>query len=424
MENNSQNISAYKAAYKRHRRRPLDPTFIEDLEELVDFCKTSSDPRIVDLNSKVDGKIHGGNSSATDDFSYRGPRYGLNSHPGFIYIPQALGKNIQNDLAYQALTEFLNPPHATNIDLVPIKENELENGTLSMWELWKKSLGCDDDAHFGNEQSMKSSFHKLRKQSAKSGNQANLHFYKSFDKLSWATTGYHYDWTARAYVEERKSPMPKELVRLGSIFASLDPSLKSTCTEQNVQTTGIPSIPSTQPQHDSFNTSTSASIINYYSLKSNMGGHRDDLELDFTKPVVSLSLGLPAVFLLGNKTKDDPVVPILVRPGDVMLLAGESRLCYHGMARVIPAEVPVPVAGPKIDGVNVKEFQIQSWESINNGEFSFGKELCIPKSELEPAERFLSKHRININVRQVLPHGITKIPKNPASMPDNIHTNV
>ena len=54
----------------------------------------------------------------------------------------------------------------------------------------------------------------------------------------------------------------------------------------------------------------SASIINYYSLKSNMGGHRDDLEVDFTKSVVSLSLGVPAVFLLGGNMKDDEVVPI------------------------------------------------------------------------------------------------------------------
>ena len=60
-----------------------------------------------------------------------------------------------------------------------------------------------------------------------------------------------------------------------------------------------------------------------------MGGHRDDLELDFTQPVVSISLGLPAIFLLGGDTKDcEPVVPILVRPGDVYLLAGDSRLCF------------------------------------------------------------------------------------------------
>ena len=43
-----------------------------------------------------------------------------------------------------------------------------------------------------------------------------------------------------------------------------------------------------------------------------MGGHQDDLELTFDKPVVSISLGLPAIFLLGGATKNDTPIPILV----------------------------------------------------------------------------------------------------------------
>ena len=410
LEQTTPQISAYKAAYNKHRRRPLDPSFIEDLNDLIDFSNGSEDIRIHDLHPTNRYEDRGNedtyanaNANAHSEFSYKGPRFSLVSHPGFVYIPQALGKIIQNDLAYQSLTEFLNAEHkhATNIDLVPIKKGEIENGDMQMWDLWKtgSSDKSNDNDNDNGKQSTKQIPKKLRMEhtntaaTAAAQSNENYTYYKTFDKLSWSTTGYHYDWTARSYTEQKKSPMPKQLLRLGSIFAHLDQS--TTCMEAH------------DHDHD-FN--ASASIINYYSLKSNMGGHRDDLELDFTKPVVSLSLGLPAVFLLGGKTKDDEVVPILVRPGDVMLLAGESRLCYHGMARVIPADVPLPKVEPNIDC-------IQSWKSICNDDIDFedGGGLSMPEHELGHLESFLSSHRININLRQVLPHGMIEIPNKPTT---------
>ena len=380
------NTNAYKAAYNRHRRRPLDPNYIDDLNDLVDFSALGShDARIV-LRNDPTNNAKPNNTKTADKYTYEGPLLGLVSHPGFVYIPQALSKNVQNDLAYQALTEFCSPPHVTNIDLVPIKKGEaLNRDDESMWALWKK-----EHFHHVDAQMVENSTQKPRMENSKNKTKEQLRAYKSFDKLSFATTGYHYDWTARAYVEECQSPMPKVMDRLGCIFAQLDE----------------------RDEHEAF--TASASIVNYYTTKSNMGGHRDDLELDFTRPVVSISLGLPAVFLLGGKTKDDDnVVPILVRPGDVMLLAGESRLCYHGMARVIPMDVSLPSPRQSIGGADTSEFQIQSLNEIGNDDCTSNleKALIMPKSDLEAVETFLSRHRININVRQVLPHGVTTIPK-------------
>lgn len=135
-----------------------------------------------------------------------------------------------------------------------------------------------------------------------------------------------------------------------------------------------------------------AAIVNYYNLKQQMGGHRDDLEFDFTKPVVSISLGLPAIFLLGGTTRNESPLPVLVRPGDVMLLAGKSRLAYHGMAKVIPNLDEDLPSGAYCD------MSLPSESSI-----------AIPDTERAAVASFLSSHRININIRQVLPDGIDVI---------------
>ena len=450
--------TAYKIANARHRRRPSNLGYIEDLKELIDFSSGSiaSDPRIITIPSPV---TEMGNCIETIDsekkqdgvdviktYAYRGTAYGLNSHKDFLFIPQALSEEVQIELAHQSLTEFIAPPHATNIDLTPMKKNEIQNGPSdSMWNLWKKAQMKPASAHAGkstsnptnacsqtyddgdagpnssvsvntkkinNSQSasLRNSKKPRTKKPEKPGKEKR--YYKSFEKLAWATTGYHYDWTARAYVEERKSPMPEVLLRLGSIFAELDLSstrsqartFAETVEEKSNADAFSPSCTrtsaSTTSQEQISKFIASASIVNYYSLKANMGGHRDDLELDFTKPVVSLSLGLPGVFLLGGKTKDcSPVVPILIRPGDVILLAGDSRLCYHGMARVVPDSIALPL--PRRN-----ELQICSLSEIGVG-------LRQPMSacDLEAVKSFLSSHRININLRQVLPAGMDRIPK-------------
>jgi hypothetical protein len=67
-----------------------------------------------------------------------------------------------------------------------------------------------------------------------------------------------------------------------------------------------------------------------------MGAHVDNMERDFAFPVVSVSFGCAAVYLVGGVTKDEEPTPVLIRSGDIVVLSGESRLAYHGVARVVP----------------------------------------------------------------------------------------
>lgn len=144
-----------------------------------------------------------------------------------------------------------------------------------------------------------------------------------------------------------------------------------------------------------------ASIVNYYNTKSLMGGHRDELEIALDKPVVSLSMGLPAIFLLGGKTKEEePVVPILIRPGDVMCLGGDARLNYHSMARVLPHTVPIPDAKASLCA---DENQRLTVASVKNGDLETEDLSKISECDLLGLEEYLMEHRININIRQVYP---------------------
>ena len=198
--------------------------------------------------------------------------------------------------------------------------------------------------------------------------------------------GYHYDWTERAYHEGAYSHVPLILDELATTFART----ALTVYQGNCAT----------------KFTASACIVNYYSMKSVMGGHRDDLELALDKPVISFSLGLPAVFLLGGKTKDDvPVLPVLVRPGDAMILGGDSRLRYHGMARVLPADVSLPVVSKELGAPKAFQFTSESMNSMRSK-----SRAHVPESDLAALTEYLSRHRININVRQVLPDNMDAIP--------------
>ena len=56
-----------------------------------------------------------------------------------------------------------------------------------------------------------------------------------------------------------------------------------------------------------------AAIVNYYPTGSQMCGHLDDAEHCMVEPIVSISLGCPAIFLLGGRTKEIDPIPVLLR---------------------------------------------------------------------------------------------------------------
>ena len=77
-----------------------------------------------------------------------------------------------------------------------------------------------------------------------------------------------------------------------------------------------------------------ACLINRYEPGARLSLHQDKDEHDLTKPIVSVSLGLPATFEFGGMKRTDPVRRYNLRHGDVAVWGGVSRLCFHGVKQL------------------------------------------------------------------------------------------
>lgn len=74
-----------------------------------------------------------------------------------------------------------------------------------------------------------------------------------------------------------------------------------------------------------------ACLINRYAPGAKLSLHQDKDEKALRAPIVSVSLGLPAVFQFGGLKRNEPLQRVLLEHGDVVVWGGESRLFYHGI---------------------------------------------------------------------------------------------
>ena len=74
-----------------------------------------------------------------------------------------------------------------------------------------------------------------------------------------------------------------------------------------------------------------ACLINRYVPGARLTLHQDKDENDFSAPIVSVSLGLPAIFLFGGNARKDKQRRIPLQHGDVVVWGGPARLFHHGV---------------------------------------------------------------------------------------------
>jgi alkylated DNA repair protein (DNA oxidative demethylase) len=84
-----------------------------------------------------------------------------------------------------------------------------------------------------------------------------------------------------------------------------------------------------------------ACLVNRYEPGARLTLHQDKNERDFSAPIVSVSLGLPAIFLWGGTERRDRRRRIALESGDVVVWGGPARLVYHGVDELDDGDHPL-----------------------------------------------------------------------------------
>ncbi|GER56385.1 alpha-ketoglutarate-dependent dioxygenase alkB [Striga asiatica] len=352
-----------------------------------DNTKKKKIPRPVELSEVVDfrsilenrnGELPDGVSKLNCDFDR--PIFCLESRPGyggcsitkgFYFIPAALSVEEQCQWIRESLSSFPQPPNRTNHNAIygPI-ENLFASAKEAKFLVLEDKIRDDcclysdvTQADVGQPQwkfveQQLSETHG--KDACKSVSASVL-----LRKLRWSTLGLQFDWSK-----------PLGFLVKMNVFVLLQRSYNVSLPHMDIpyalcqlaKKMAGPAMPYGVEFHPE------AAIVNYFGLGDMLGGHLDDMEKDWSKPIVSMSLGCKAIFLLGGKSRDDKPIAMFLRSGDVVLMAGEARECFHGVPRIFT------------DAENAE---------ISNLESQFAAE------DDQHYLKYIRTSRININIRQV-----------------------
>ena len=92
-----------------------------------------------------------------------------------------------------------------------------------------------------------------------------------------------------------------------------------------------------------------ACLVNLYEPGARMGLHQDRDELALDIPVVSISLGAECLFRFGGTNRRGPTQSVRLRSGDVIVIGGPSRLCFHGVDKIYPGTSQLVEGGGRIN---------------------------------------------------------------------------
>jgi len=92
-----------------------------------------------------------------------------------------------------------------------------------------------------------------------------------------------------------------------------------------------------------------ACLVNFYDRRARMGLHQDRDEEDLSAPVVSISLGDSCIFRYGGTRRGDPTKRLTLHSGDIVVLGGGARLCFHGVDKILGGTSPLLPGGGRIN---------------------------------------------------------------------------
>ncbi|KPA77813.1 hypothetical protein ABB37_06631 [Leptomonas pyrrhocoris] len=207
--------------------------------------------------------------------------------------------------------------------------------------------------------------------------------------MRWATLGYNYEWTNKVYHRDRFSPFPASLRRRMCDLVSLVAQVKQDgfcCAYPEVY----------EPQ---------TAIVNYYPVGSMMMCHQDISEETLEQPLMSLSLGCSAIFLMGTQSREDAPYAFMLRSGDMAAFTGPSRTAFHSTPRILD-DCPsyLTLSDEEMTQVEKQRYQQHAYfaHPTADGSFVPVDKTVMTAEEKERYWRLCMRHmRVNINARQV-----------------------
>ncbi|KAJ6846023.1 alpha-ketoglutarate-dependent dioxygenase alkB isoform X2 [Iris pallida] len=316
-----------------------------DLSDVVDFrAVLESFERCGETPARI---------SRLDCPGFHVPVFCFKDRPGFYFIPGALTVGEQAHWIRESLTTFPQPPNRTNHNAIygPIYDLLIAvQHQKFLIESKSEAADLEPRHSYGENYQNRYVFSDASVATRKEELGKPIAASVLLRKLRWSTLGLQFDWSKRNYdVSLPHKKIPADLCLMAKKMA-------------------VPAMPlgeEFQPE---------ASIVNYFGPSDMLGGHLDDMEADWSKPIVSISLGCKAIFLLGGKSREDSPTAMFLRSGDIVLMAGQARECFHGIPRIFTD-------------------QDQAEVSSLSQEFSNEQDVCF--------RDYIETSRININIRQV-----------------------
>jgi alkylated DNA repair protein (DNA oxidative demethylase) len=102
-------------------------------------------------------------------------------------------------------------------------------------------------------------------------------------------------------------------------------------------------------EYSGYHLAPEACLINFYDSSAHMGMHQDRDEENFDAPVLSISLGDSCLFRVGETTRQGRTTSLKLASGDLIVLGGAGRLCYHGVDRIYPSTSALLKNGGRIN---------------------------------------------------------------------------
>lgn len=161
-------------------------------------------------------------------------------------------------------------------------------------------------------------------------------------KLRWLTLGAQYDWTTRAYPSSSPTPFPPDIAAL----------VQSLFNNSFVPESGV---------------------VLLYSPKDYMPVHRDVSE-ECQRGLASFTLGCDGLFIIArdkggvdpdDEEREQDMVVLRVRSGDVVQMGGETRWAWHAMPKIMAGTCPQELSDWPVGEGTPKEFE--RWKGFMKG---------------------------------------------------------